>query len=102
MSRSQQKRILWALQAAFPDWVPAPALSRISLQYSARIYTLRKAGWQIANRVEVGSDGVKRGYFRLATPGTLPNPTSKTGPPPIADNSLFGTITPVQRHRDDG
>jgi hypothetical protein len=72
-ARTQESRILWQLQAAFPSWVPAPSLSAISLQYGSRIHALRKKGWQIANKVEV-RDGVKHGYFRLATPGSFPNP----------------------------
>jgi hypothetical protein len=41
-ARSQEDRILWQLQAAFPEWTPAPVLSRISLQYNARIFSLRR------------------------------------------------------------
>ena len=71
---NQEQRILWALQAAWPNWVPAPALAKISLQYSARIFSLRrKKGWLIENRVRV-VDGVKHGFFRL---GPRPIPASK-------------------------
>jgi|SRR5215472_3781987 len=52
-SRNQRDRILHLLKAAAPGWVPAPALARISLQYSARIFELRPSGWKIANRVEI-------------------------------------------------
>jgi hypothetical protein len=72
---TQESRILWQLQTAYLQWTPAPVLSRISLQYNARIFALRRKGWQIASRVEV-RDGVKRGSFRLAAPGTFPNPRS--------------------------
>jgi hypothetical protein len=72
-AHAQEHRILWQLQASFPRWTPAPVLSQISLQYNARIFSLRRKGWQIANRVEI-RDGVKHGAFRLATPGTFPNP----------------------------
>jgi hypothetical protein len=60
-------------QASYPEWTPAPVLSKVSHQYRARIFSLRNKGWQIANKVEV-RDGVKHGYFRLATPRTFPNP----------------------------
>src|SRR5437667_7511511 len=72
-AHAQEHRILWQLQASFPGWTPAPVLSQISLQYNARIFSLRGKGWQIANRVEI-RDGVKHGAFRLATPGTFRNP----------------------------
>ena len=78
--RNQEERILWLLQAAWPAWTPAPTLSRVSLQYNARIHGLRKKGWQIANRVET-HNGVKHGSFRLATPGTFPNPKNKRNQP---------------------
>lgn len=105
-SRSQEERILWLLQSSWPAWTPAPALSHISLQYSARIFSLRKKGWQIANRVEV-HDGVKHGYFRL---GESPNPPKlapvKPSPHIGKDQyagSLFGDLSPeTPRHRDDG
>ena len=71
---SQERRILNLLHAAWPGEVPALALSRISLQYSARIFSLRrKSGWKITNRVET-RDGVKYGYFRL---GEKPTPASR-------------------------
>jgi len=71
--RSQEDRILWLLQAAWPNWTPALELARISLQYNARVFSLREKNWQIENKVEV-RDGMKHGYFRLATPRTFPNP----------------------------
>jgi len=49
--RSQEGRILYLLQASYPQWTPSLALARISLQYGARIFGLRKKGWQVENRV---------------------------------------------------
>jgi len=94
---SQEQRILHLLHAAWPEWTPAPALARISLQYNARIFELRRHGWQIESRVEI-VNGVRHGSFRLARPGTFPNPKSNplTAPQP----QLFEP-TP-ERHRDDG
>lgn len=63
--------ILNLLQAT-DGWTPAPALARISLQYSARILELRRKGWQISNKVEI-RNGVKCGFFRL---GSVPVPRS--------------------------
>jgi len=96
---SQEQRIIHFLLASWPEWTPAPVLSRISLQYNARIFGLRRRGWQIESRVQV-VDSVRHGSFRLARPGTFPNPKSKPLPAPQVAESLFGDLTP--RHRDDG
>jgi hypothetical protein len=69
---SMEQRILMVLDAYWPGWVPAPELAKISLQYSARIFALRKAGWEIANKIEI-HNGVKHGFFRL---GSTPIPRS--------------------------
>jgi hypothetical protein len=105
---SQKARIAWKLHAAYPNWVPAPSLAAVSLQYSARIFELRREGWQIDNKVEVQPDGTKHGFFRLAQPMTYPNPSDKRELRPAIDvptrsappASLFGDLS-IQ-HRDDG
>lgn len=79
VARTQEDLILWQLQASYPEWTPAPILSKISLQYNARIFSLRRKGWQIANRVEI-REGMKHGSFRLATPGTFPTPKPQPSP----------------------
>jgi hypothetical protein len=72
--KSQEDRILWLLQAAWPNWTPATEIAKISLQYNARIFSLRRQkGWLIENHVRV-VDGVKHGEFRL---GPRPIPPSK-------------------------
>lgn len=72
--RTQEDRVLWLLQASFPNWVPAPSLAKISLQYGRAIHSLRhRRHFQIQNRVRT-RNGVKCGEFRLATPGSWPNP----------------------------
>jgi len=116
-SSSQEKRILGILQSSYPSRVPASALSRVSLQYNARIFALRRKGWQIENRVEVQPDGTKQGSFRLARPGAWPNPpkaapikgsnhidSDQFNQGSVSDpiSSLFGDLTPPERHRDDG
>jgi hypothetical protein len=60
---TQEGKILAVLEAE-GGWVPAPQLARISLQYCARLYSLRKRGIEIENRVEV-RDGVRHGFYRL-------------------------------------
>jgi hypothetical protein len=97
-SRNQEDRILWVLQAAWPGWTPAPALAKISLQYSRAIHSLRhRDGWLIENRVRI-VDGIKRGEFRL-------------GSAPIASGQELrrlklepgAALLPLGgRHRDDG
>ena len=69
---SQEERILNVLHAAWPGWVPAPQLAQISLQYSARIFSLRKR-FEISNRVEI-VNGVRHGFFKL---GPHPVPSNR-------------------------
>jgi hypothetical protein len=109
--RTQEERILFLLQEAWPNWVSAPELAKISLQYSARIHALRhKRGVPISNKVERQADGKKHGYFRF---GPAPTPrssvlrqqkTAQTSAAVPADQDhiplLFDNLTP--RHRDDG
>jgi hypothetical protein len=83
-STTQADGILNLLQAAWPTWTPAPQLARISLQYSARIFALRRKGWQISNKVEI-RDGVRHGSFRL---GSRPVPRSSA---PRAQRTEAGT-----------
>jgi hypothetical protein len=99
---TQEARILNLLTASYPDWTPAPALARISLQYSARIHSLRRQGWEIANKIE-HKDGAKHGYFRLAAPLTRPNPAPRAHSRQIdhhQSDSLFGDLSPT--HKDLG
>jgi len=92
-AHSQENRILHLLHAAYPEWTPAPILARVSLQYCRAIHSLRKKGWQIANRIEV-CDGVKRGYYRLATPGTFPNKPKPASSAGFKDISRHDTSAP--------
>ena len=99
---TQEQRILMLLQSSYPDWTPAPALARVSLQYSARIYSLRRRGWQIANRVRT-VNGVKHGEFRLAQPLRYPSPAPRTDFQKVdkpVSGLLFGAIT--KEHDDRG
>lgn len=105
--RSQADIILSALQAGWPSWVPSLTLSRLSLQYQARVFELRKAGWEIQNRVRTMADGSKRGEYRLGSKGLgvdrLPRPVITPTAPTQADHcegSLFGDITPDRSYRE--
>jgi hypothetical protein len=58
------EKVLSILRAAGGSWVPAPALSRVSLAYTRSILENRRLGYIIENRVQV-VDGVRHGYYRL-------------------------------------
>ena len=63
-SKSQREQILDLLLNAHGQEVPSVALSRISLQYGARVKELRELGFRISNRTERRAGRV-HGYFRL-------------------------------------
>jgi hypothetical protein len=86
---SQESRIA-ALLRARGGWVSAVELSEISLQYSARVHSLRKQGIAIQNRVEI-VDGVKHGYFRLKPVPQMPQTASNS-----AQESRRDAQTPPQ------
>jgi len=94
VNSSQEQRILHVLLASWPAWVPALTLSHVSLQYNARIFGLRRRGWQIESRLQIVK-GIRHGSFRLARPGDFPNPKNKDTQP---QSRLFKE----ERHRDDG
>lgn len=55
------------------EWTEARELSeKVSLQYSRVIWSLRKRGFEIENRLEV-VDGVRLGFFRLVVPEVTPS-----------------------------
>jgi hypothetical protein len=65
--KGHEKRILDRLQSG--EWVSALDLSAISLQYCARICTLRRklaeeGVFAIENRLEI-NEGRRRGFYRL-------------------------------------
>jgi hypothetical protein len=103
---TQEQRILNLLHDAWPDWVPATALSQISLQYSARIFSIRrKKGIQIANRTEM-KGGVKHGFFRLGNAPIPSNRERRANQPEKGANSidrpgsLFGDLAPDRSYRE--
>jgi hypothetical protein len=62
--KSQRARVLAVLIAAGGAEVPSVELSRISLQYGARIKELRSLGFRIVSRTE-RRDGAIQGFFHL-------------------------------------
>lgn len=86
--KNQRQRILDLLLAAGGSEVPSVALSRISLQYGARVKELRSAGHNIENRTE-RARGKVCGFFCLKKelpvrgPASLPKDT-------LSGRSLFG------------
>lgn len=82
----QEKRILDRLQSG--EWVSALDLSAISLQYCARICSLRKklgeeGVFAIENRLEI-TEGRRRGFYRL-----------KRLQPEAPQSVLFPDLTPA-------
>jgi hypothetical protein len=73
---TQEERILAVVRAACGEWVPLPRILALQIaQYGARIYTLRRRGFNIESRVETVK-GERHSWFRL-----LPDsPTSATVP----------------------
>lgn len=98
--KSQGDRILELLKSR-PE-VSALELAGVSLQYSARVVELRRAGHKISNRVET-VNGSKRGYFRLERPKALtpqPSPSKDgDGHALFSAEQLSGCAT---EWRDDG
>lgn len=63
-SRKTQRQQILDVLLATEDEVPSVALSRISLQYGARVKELRELGFHVTNRIERRS-GQVHGFFQL-------------------------------------
>lgn len=71
---SQRARILRALVAANGGEVSLPDILALGIaQYNARIHELRRAGFDIQNRVEEIA-GVRHSWFRLVPSAPTPEP----------------------------
>ncbi len=69
---TQEQAILELLRSRRGRWVPLPEILPLAAQYSSRIFSLRRKGFHIENRVEA-VHGVKHSWFRLAlAPGVSP------------------------------
>jgi hypothetical protein len=63
-SNTQRAAILRLLIDARGGWVPLPKIIACAAQYNARIFELRRTGFEIENKTE-DIDGVKHSWFRL-------------------------------------
>ena len=97
-TKSQRQRILDLLLGAHGQEVPSITISRISLQYGARIKELRELGFRISNRTERRA-GKVNGYFRLESgSGEQPNISVKPtfARPEAGSFPEFGSLAPTR------
>ena len=64
---TQRGKILQLLQKRGGRWVPSYELAAIALQYSARVFELRRMGHNIENKAQ-NVNGQVHGAFRLVLP----------------------------------
>lgn len=75
-AETQRFKILVLLQAARGAWMPLPKIMACAAQYNARIFELRRMGFNIENRTE-RVDGVRHSWFRLVgSTAPAPKPTT--------------------------
>lgn len=95
--KNHRQRILDLLLAAHGQEVPSVTLSRISLQYGARVKELRELGFRITNRTGRRA-GQVHGYFRLEAGMPTTRDTACAPPKRLAaadaTGSLFGDLAP--------
>lgn len=61
--RNQRQMIKNLFESKPNEWVPCYEISRIALQYNARIKELRESGMSIENKFKM-VDGIKHSWFR--------------------------------------
>jgi hypothetical protein len=93
---TQDARTLRELESG--EWVEAPRLSKISLQYCRVIASLRKKQFVIENRVET-VNGVRHGFYRLIQPRDARS-QSKADTKAHVPQTLFGDITPDRSYME--
>jgi hypothetical protein len=59
------------LISARGGWVPSPDIAAIAQQYNARLFELRRLGFQIENRTEE-INGARHSWFRLVPISSTP------------------------------
>jgi hypothetical protein len=85
-SKTQRAAILHVLINARGSWVPLPEIRALGVaQYNARIFELRRLGFDIENRIETDVEtGARHSWFRLvASPAvetSKPEPDWKDRP----------------------
>ena len=73
-SKTQSAAILHVLISARGSWVPLPEILALGIaQYNARIFELRRLGFDIENRTE-RIDGVRHSWFRLVCSPAVETP----------------------------
>lgn len=75
-AKGQRGEILALLIKARGDWVPLPEIMVCAAQYNARVFELRKLGFEIENKTET-VDGERHSWFRLAPP-SKPEPAAQS------------------------
>ncbi len=77
--KTQRGEILALLIKARGDWVPLPQILACAAQYNARVFELRRLGFDIENRTETDPQtGARHSWFRLV-------PSTKPEPEPVSD-----------------
>lgn len=76
-AKTQRGEILALLIKARGEWVPLPAITACAAQYNARVFELRRLGFNIENRTETDSkSGQRHSWFRLLSATIATNTAS--------------------------
>ena len=87
--KTQRARILRILIDAHGAWVPLPEVLALGIaQYNSRILELRRAGFNIENRIE-GVDGTRHSWFQLLASPAAPAPKLVKEKTPPADSAAM-------------
>jgi hypothetical protein len=113
-SCTQRTRILERLISARGDWVPLPEITACAAQYNARIFELRRLGFQIENRTKE-INGVRHSWFRLINQPSAVSEKQSPGASRLekarewlktargeqeTEATLFGNVAPEGRYPD--
>ena len=83
-AKTQRGEILALLVKARGEWVPLPDVLALGCaQYNARIFELRRVGFNIENRTET-VDGERHSWFRL-----LPSTSGKPEPEAVPESDFM-------------
>jgi hypothetical protein len=94
-SKTQRAAILRLLMNARGAWVPLPEILALGCaQYNARIFELRRLGFQIESRTKRAGE-VRHSWFRLVASLTPSAPTPKAEPAPEWNDRPRSTGLPL-------
>ncbi|HEY6387280.1 MAG TPA: helix-turn-helix domain-containing protein [Candidatus Acidoferrum sp.] len=81
--QTQRDRLLALLHSRENEWVPLPEILALGIaQFGARILELRRAGFDIANKIERDESSVVHSWYRLlASPKNPEAPKPETAMP---------------------